>query len=68
MIEIVGAITDRMLIELWDELHEEEGMPDWDALTPREQNVALTAVLNAHLNVDELHPMVDAVQELRRKA
>ena len=57
---VTGYLED--LVAMYDELSGDDSLPLWDELTKAQQEAALDAVVNLHMNVDEYHAMIDAIE------
>lgn len=51
------------LLDMYESYAEDDGLPTWDKLTPKQQKAAIDAVVSLHENIDEYHAMVDAIEE-----
>ena len=57
---VSGYLDD--LVELYESYAEDDGLPAWPNLTQKQRDAAIRAVQQLHMNIDEYHAMVDAVE------
>ena len=57
---VSGYLDD--LVDMYESYAEDDGLPAWSTLSQKQRDMAIDVVQQLHMDVDEYHPMADAIE------